>query len=134
MKFCPGCQEEKSLDMFARNKARYDGLQSHCKECKSRHDHSYYILNKKVHYLRVKKYLRQNRQKLWEHLTQHSCVDCGEKNPIVLEFDHLGDKTGTISWLLRQRRSWDTIAKEIDKCQVRCANCHRIKTAKELDW
>ena len=30
--------------------------------------------------------------------------------------------------------SWSNILKEIDKCECRCANCHRIKTAIEQDW
>lgn len=134
MKFCPGCHEEKPLNEFARNKARYDGLQSHCRKCKSNHDHSYYSRNKELHYSRVKTYLLQNRQRLWEYLLKHHCVDCSENNPVVLEFDHLGGKIATISWMLRQRRSWSTIETEIIKCQVRCANCHRMKTAKELGW
>ena len=58
-----------------------------------------------------------------------SCVDCGESNPIVLEFDHVrGKKRGNVSDMMRQSYSTDTIQKEIDKCDVRCANCHRIKT------
>jgi hypothetical protein len=32
----------------------------------------------------------------------------------------------------RRRRSWKTVELEIAKCEVRCANCHARKTAREL--
>lgn len=59
------------------------------------------------------------------------CVDCGEGNPLVLDFDHvMGKKIMNISDMSRTCYSRETIMKEIDKCEVRCANCHRIVTAK----
>ena len=57
------------------------------------------------------------------------CVDCGEDNTIVLEFDHVrGVKKSNVSDMANQSYSFKTIQKEIDKCEVRCANCHRIVT------
>lgn len=57
------------------------------------------------------------------------CVDCGEKNPIVLEFDHVrGEKKCNVSDMGNHSYCFKTIQKEIDKCEVRCANCHRIVT------
>jgi hypothetical protein len=58
----------------------------------------------------------------------HPCVDCGERDPIVLEFDHLRDKAFTIGQALA-KRSWQSILDEIKKCEVVCANCHRRRTA-----
>ena len=66
---------------------------------------------------------------LLEYFTTHPCADCGETDPIVLEFDHLRDKVFTIGAQL-SRRSWRTILEEIEKCKVVCANCHRRRTAK----
>ena len=58
-----------------------------------------------------------------------SCVDCGEDNPVVLEYDHVrGEKRANISDMARQSYSIKTIQIEIDKCEIRCANCHRIVT------
>lgn len=69
------------------------------------------------------------------YLDEHPCVDCGESDPIVLDFDHIrGTKTASVSYLLGSSMSWDRVQKEIDKCVVRCANCHRKKTAKERGW
>lgn len=59
----------------------------------------------------------------------HPCVDCGETDPRVLDFDHINTKRHNISTLLRKEYSWETILKEAANCEVRCANCHRIKTS-----
>lgn len=75
----------------------------------------------------------RTRQQLLEFLSLHPCVDCGEKDPIVLEFDHrIPDKKfKQISRMLSGHYSWSTILKEIEKCDIRCANCHRRKTHKD---
>ncbi len=136
MKLCSGCGITKPLTGFAKNLSRKDKVQSYCRECKAGYDHNYYSKNRATHYQRVKRLLAENRTKLWDYLDSHSCVDCGEKNPIVLEFDHIKKgKVGSISYLLsRQRWSWASLLKEIDKCEVRCANCHRIKTFDQFGW
>ncbi len=68
---------------------------------------------------------------IWRYLSDHKCIDCGEKDPIVLEFDHIRDKTFTISSIGRDRTLGE-VKKEIEKCEVRCANCHRRKTARQF--
>jgi hypothetical protein len=65
-------------------------------------------------------------------LQSRPCVDCGERDPIVLEFDHRGDKENDVSILLGL--SWKLVALEIAKCDVRCANRHRRVTAKRANW
>jgi len=71
----------------------------------------------------------RNKEYIKQYLSTHPCVDCGNNNPIVLEFDHIyGTKKHNISDLTRSAYSLETIQAEIDKCQVRCANCHRIVT------
>jgi len=39
-----------------------------------------------------------------------------------------------VSYLIASNRSWKYILKEIEKCEVRCANCHRRRTAQQLGW
>mgnify|MGYP003152885164 CR=1 FL=1 len=58
----------------------------------------------------------------------HKCIDCGESNPLVLEFDHVKDKSHNISDMTNGAYSIEAIKKEMRKCEIRCANCHRIKT------
>jgi hypothetical protein len=63
----------------------------------------------------------------------YSCVDCGEGNPVVLDFDHVkGNKRGNISDMARWSYSLETIKEEIRKCEIRCANCHRKKTHERM--
>ena len=70
---------------------------------------------------------------IFEYYKSHPCVDCGETDPVVLDFDHVGKKTYTVANILKYRR-WQIVLDEIAKCQVRCSNCHRRKTAKDYGW
>jgi hypothetical protein len=57
------------------------------------------------------------------------CTDCGINYPYyVMDFDHLSDKEYQISAMLSQGYSMETVQKEIDKCEIVCSNCHRIRT------
>lgn len=62
-------------------------------------------------------------------LSANPCVDCGEADPIVLEFDHVrGTKSFNIGDASRLGVGWQRLRDEIAKCDVRCANCHRRRT------
>ena len=75
----------------------------------------------------------ENRARVLEYLWNHSCVDCGESDPIILEFDHVtGKKRESISLAVSRGWGWASIEAEIAKCEVRCANCHARKTARKL--
>jgi hypothetical protein len=66
----------------------------------------------------------------------YGCVDCGNKDWRVLEFDHVNreDKKNSISRLIANNANIKTLKKEVKKCVIRCANCHRIKTFNNKDW
>jgi hypothetical protein len=66
---------------------------------------------------------------LLNYFEAHPCRDCGESDPVVLDFDHHGNKAFEIGEALTYRR-WETILAEIAKCDVVCANCHRRRTAR----
>ena len=79
--------------------------------------------------------IRRNRLAIWVYLDTHPCVDCNESEKILLEFDHLipKDKVDVISRMVR-KVGMTKLFKEIAKCEVRCANCHRRKTAQDYTW
>lgn len=64
-----------------------------------------------------------------EHLAAHPCADCGETDTRVLEFDHLGPKRGAIGLLAYSGLSLAALRREIEGCEVVCANCHSRRTA-----
>lgn len=70
---------------------------------------------------------QQLKQHVYEYLINHPCVDCGEPDPIVLEFDHRPGtiKLLSISDISSRNFSMKYLEDEIAKCDVRCANCHR---------
>ena len=74
----------------------------------------------------------RNRKFVCDYLTEHPCVDCGESDILVLEFDHRnGNKDKAVAVGVQARWGLERLAAEIAKCDVRCANCHRRKTMRE---
>lgn len=99
----------------------------------------WYLKNKQKRIKQIrdseKKRVNNNLKYISEYLLHHPCVDCGESDIVVLEFDHTAeDKFGNISNLTRKGYSLETIKNEINKCEVVCANCHRRRTAKRAGW
>lgn len=81
-----------------------------------------------------KKIRLQGKALVFEYLKTHPCIDCGESDPVVLDLDHRdpSQKAGSIADMVnRVHSSIATITAEIEKCDVRCANCHRRKHAKD---
>lgn len=96
----------------------------------------------KRHYKANKlKYLERNtnyRQKILAFVREmkesNPCSDCGKFFPYyVMDFDHIGQqpKLFNINYLSNTGRI-GALKKEIVKCEVVCANCHRIRTHKRL--
>lgn len=71
-----------------------------------------------------------------EYKASKGCMDCGEKDPIVLELDHRerAEKNFSIGDKARLGFSLERMQQEISKCDVVCANCHRRRTAKQMGW
>ena len=83
-----------------------------------------------------KKYRVKIREQMYEFLSDKFCIDCGESDPIVLDFDHRdpNEKTRSIAKFLSGHNSWKSILTEINKCDIRCANCHRRKSHKQFSY
>jgi len=71
------------------------------------------------------------RDKVRAYMSTHPCVVCGFSDPRALDFHHRDPKTktATVSQLLTQRKEAE-LWTEVEKCDVMCANCHRIHHAK----
>jgi hypothetical protein len=62
------------------------------------------------------------------------CMDCGYRvSAVALDFDHRDSTTKSFTVGKACNRLWERVLIEIDKCDVVCANCHRIRTADRRD-
>ena len=106
-----------------------------CRPCRAAYKQEHYLANKKRYVAQAaarKKTLYLERTTyLIGYFADHPCVDCGESDPVVLEFDHLRDKEFDIGHALPYR-SWSSILAEIEKCDVVCRNCHRRRESRRM--
>jgi hypothetical protein len=140
-KKCSKCGKVKNVtDFFIRMKLK-NQFHSQCKECyKDNRDPQGHYKKYRDEYVKRstdRKIIKttENRMNLLEYFKTHHCIVCDESNPIVLDFDHREqeDKILNISQMI-YHHNWDSILKEIEKCDVLCANHHRIRTSKQLGW
>ena len=139
MQRCAKCNTYKPIDEFY-SRGRGTGRRGpYCKPCQRQYCRAHYLRNKESHnkrrYANNKRYLHRNHEFIKGYLATHYCVDCGESDPVVLEFDHVGaDKLWEVAHMVRSAYPLHRIKAEILKCEVRCANCHRRKTARDFGW
>lgn len=93
----------------------------------------HYNANREKISLRARKATAKKREAGLAHidnyLRNHPCVDCGESDRVVLEFDHVrGKKVRDVTKMCHDGYALESIKLEIEKCEVRCANCHRRVT------
>ena len=130
---------DKNFEDFAfKNKAE-NILHAWCKSCHKEYKDEHYATNKKDYIVRVGQYKKRKKIEIYkaleEYVKKFPCVDCGERDYIVLQFDHVrGTKTAGISEMISSGWPWEKILKELEKCQVRCANCHVRRTAVQFGW
>lgn len=137
MKVCTKCHTAKpEIEFSELHPAMMNGkLRPDCKACVRNRSRSQYAADPQGHKKRMAALFARTvpraRQFIMDYLASHPCIDCNETDPIVLEFDHVrGEKLDEISRLVcAGARLW-RIKNEIEKCEVRCANCHRRRTAK----
>lgn len=138
IKHCPSCDCDLDLDAFAWKHMAKGIYQTWCKKCLKEANRVHYLNNTRLYKNRAEerneRIRAENRQGILTYLSSHPCVDCGNSDIRVLEFDHVrGEKYENISRMI-QSSPWKAIEAEIAKCEVRCANCHRIKTIKRGQW
>src|SRR5687768_7722492 len=115
---CRECGEEldfTSENFSWRNKSKGQ-LHYACKSCEKKHRLGYYAAHKtkyiKLATIRKNQQIKANQQFLLTYLRNHCCVDCGECDLRVLDFDHVrGVKRTTINVMMRRGFSIETIKK-----------------------
>ena len=129
MRLCSVCKLEKSeTEFYWKNKKK--GIKQYaCNKCYRKKHKQYYLNNKDYYKEKAKRQKIRNKQKIIE-LKSKPCSDCHQEYPYyVMDFDHrpgeeklfgIGGATG---W-----RSKGRIFEEIDKCDLVCSNCHRVRT------
>jgi hypothetical protein len=133
MRICTSCSEEKPDDEFGwRSKPKGVRL-TKCKSCQRAYTNKHYAENKPQRRAQLKASNAARRIRVRDFIRamkeEAGCADCGESDPIVLDFDHLRDKEFNISMAaigggISEKRLLDEIA----KCEVVCSNCHRRRT------
>jgi hypothetical protein len=133
---CSTCKKSKPLTDYGVNRTKRDDRQTVCRACKKLYDHARERRYNPGRVARAAAIRAENRQLLWAYLREHPCVDCGETDLVVLDFDHRGEqpKVANVSAMLAKGWGWESIAAEIAKCDVVCANDHRRRTARSQSW
>ena len=126
------CRKKKPESEFAIKRGTVRNTE--CKACKREYNKGWYKKNKDKHIQAVgrnnKRYFMEKYDWVNE-LKKNPCTDCRSRfHPCAMDFDHLDPKakTACISVLLRNRASRKLILAEIAKCELVCANCHRLRT------
>lgn len=126
MKICAKCQVEKDEEEFHK---KGDKRHFCCKICQNAYTKEHYKNNKQAYLIKAtknRKKLADEKRLLLQKLKAAPCTDCNQSFPyFVMDFDHLRDKSCNVS---EYRGSTRKLLKEIEKCELVCANCHRIRT------
>jgi hypothetical protein len=124
MKVCAKCGEEKPFteEYWFNDKTRKDGYYPYCKPCRRRDNKASYDRTGKDRYQKKRVWLNE--------LKNHPCEDCERKfPPECMDFDHRqGEKKSFNIGSKLPSRSKERILEEIEKCDLVCANCHRMRT------
>jgi hypothetical protein len=138
MRTCTKCFLQKPIEEFGWKDRSINKRHAVCKECTAKRSSEWYYKNREHHIQNVgensKSYRAQAGEYIYQYLLAHPCVDCGETNPVVLEFHHLGDKSDDVASMVGRGYSLEKIKTEIEKCEVLCGNCHKRRTASERGW
>lgn len=141
MKTCRICGKSKALECFTWGNKEHTYRDSRCKPCRTKKTLEQYHSNSK--YRKKFDERRAERRKInseyiLAYLREHPCVDCGFSDIRALQFDHVvpvslgGGSKQRVSGMVTH--SLESLVAEISRCEVRCANCHMIRTQQQFGW
>jgi hypothetical protein len=134
---CSHCEIEQDESCFAfKNKTK--GIRhAKCKSCQRKYTAAHYRGNKESYRESNHRKGRAVREYVQTLKSTTPCTDCKQTFHFsVMEFDHIGDdKVCTVSSLVYTRNlSWSRLKAEIAKCELVCANCHRMRSWNRKAW
>lgn len=102
---------------------------SYCRSC-------FNIMRREKYQAKEVKGLKRRRQQVWIDLKSKPCTDCGNVFPWqVMEFDHVPGRGAKIAEVnkIKKNKGMSTARAEIEKCDLLCPTCHRIRTWKRQE-
>ncbi len=116
-KFCPKCKTVKPICEFYNRSNRSDGG-GYCKKCSNE------VAAERIKAVKIKMIIYKG----------GCCEDCGLKlensHYCVFDFHHKDPNNKDPNFKKIKYQKWEVIKEEIDKCELLCSNCHRIKHIK----
>ncbi len=133
--YCRTCKTWKPKAEFNYRDAERGLLQYDCRRCAQAHRRNSYAIHRETSRTSNDEWTRRAvetaRKYVYEYLSSHPCVDCGNNNILTLTFDHVrGEKRGNVSDMVHRGRSIETIKTEMEKTEVVCFNCHMRRERK----
>jgi len=120
MKKCNTCYETLALEDFVKDKRCAEGRRNICKKC--------YVGYRRGTVYKAKYSHSIVKQKFLQKLRDRPCFDCHQKyHYTAMDFDHLRDKEFSIMSSYKYK-TFEEIVTEVAKCDIVCANCHRVRT------
>lgn len=127
-KVCPRCNVEKKFSDYHKSTKKKDGLQVNCKTCRKEVDHNSY-LNSESRRLAIKTRRDANKKYNSSLINRYKrfcgCHFCSENEPVALDLHHLNPDEKDLNVSVAVSYSTKCLRKEVRKCVVLCANCHR---------
>ena len=96
---CSRCGDLKPVSEFAWHREALEEVDTYCRPCRAAYKRAHYIANRQRYIAAIRRrdaLVAQRTAFLVDYFRTHPCADCGETDPIILEFDHVGHPTMTV--------------------------------------
>lgn len=128
IKICTKCKRELPLSMFRWKNKIENKKHSQCKDCEKERDRIHYRESKerRESILENSKFQKNRNLELVNQYKEKGCQKCGESRFYVLDFHHIdpNNKINDIAHMIKSSSEF-SLRKELEKCVLLCANCHR---------
>lgn len=129
MKKCSTCKELKPFSDFNKDKSRKEGIKLSCKICSRKNFKRHYERNREFYLDKAKRVKNKIKDDIKRIKEENPCADCGIFYPYyVMDFDHLNSTNKQFCIGQFGFHGKKQILDEIDKCELVCSNCHRIRS------